>query len=265
MKLSIIVPVYRVEATLDRCVESIRCQFDDGWTGEWELLLVDDGSPDNCPALCDKWAENDAHIRALHKENGGLSDARNFGIRHATGDYITFVDSDDALNPGTLQPLMRLLADNEDCDVLEYPVLVHAGHASEKLLSLPDRKWNSVRQYWHEAETWEHTYAWNKIFRASLFVKVIFPKGRIFEDAWFYPQLLSHHPKVMTTSKGLYRYIWNDDGITVNATNGELRQLLHSQMRAAFLMRTTPFSPNGKKLYRSMACRLYDIINLRTR
>ena len=91
MTLSVIIPVYRVEATLDRCVESVLRQHVD----DMEVILVDDGSPDNCPEMCDKWAVKDRRVHVIHKQNGGLSDARNAGIDVACGEYITFVDSDD--------------------------------------------------------------------------------------------------------------------------------------------------------------------------
>ena len=87
MKLTIIIPVYRVEATLDRCVESVLMQN----VNDMEVILVDDGSPDLCPQMCDDWAKKDKRIRVIHKENGGLSDARNAALDIATGDYITFV------------------------------------------------------------------------------------------------------------------------------------------------------------------------------
>ncbi|MCH5320896.1 MAG: glycosyltransferase, partial [Eubacterium sp.] len=90
-KVSIIVPVYNVEKYLNRCVESIVKQT---YTN-LEIILVDDGSPDNCPAMCDAWAERDSRIKVIHKENGGVSSARNIGIDNADGDYISFVDSDD--------------------------------------------------------------------------------------------------------------------------------------------------------------------------
>lgn len=259
MTLSIIIPVYRVEQTLNRCIDSILSQMV-GVGESWEILLIDDGSPDTCPALCDKWAQRDSHITAYHKTNGGLSDARNYGIKRAKGEWITFVDSDDEVEADTYPALLRLIAEEKQIDVVEFPVLVHANNADEHTLSLPDRTWTSARQYWHDTEGWEHCYAWNKLYRKELFDRVIFPKGRIFEDAWFWPEVLSHNPRIATTSKGLYRYIWNTQGITVNASTKHLRQLLVSQMRAACLMRTTPFSVNGRRLFRSMACRLYDII-----
>lgn len=107
-KISVIVPVYRVERCLDRCVESIVNQT----YKNLEIILVDDGSPNNCPAMCDAWAEKDERIRVIHKENGGLSDARNAGMDIATGDYIGFVDSDDWIEPDMYEILIKNAVDN---------------------------------------------------------------------------------------------------------------------------------------------------------
>ena len=115
MKLSIVIPVYRVETTLDRCVESVVTQdYDD-----FEIILVDDGSPDRCPQLCDEWARRDPRISVIHKPNGGLSDARNAGIDVARGDFLTFIDSDDYIAPHTLSQLMPL---TDEADLIEYPI-----------------------------------------------------------------------------------------------------------------------------------------------
>lgn len=102
-KISVIVPVYKTEGLLDRCVESIVGQT----YKNLEIILVDDGSPDNCPAMCDEWAEKDSRIRVIHKENGGLCSARNAGMDIATGDYLGFVDSDDCIEPDMYQLLVE--------------------------------------------------------------------------------------------------------------------------------------------------------------
>lgn len=108
MKLSIIVPVYKVEKYLDRCVQSILGQtFED-----FELILVDDGSPDSCGKMCEDWAGKDSRIKVIHKKNGGLSDARNAGLDIAQGEYIGFVDSDDYIKPDMYEILVSNL---EDC------------------------------------------------------------------------------------------------------------------------------------------------------
>ena len=105
MKLSIIIPVYQVEQTLRRCIDSVLSQS----FSDWEMILVDDGSTDESPKICDEYVKNYDKIHVIHKQNGGLSDARNVGIEHAKGTYITFVDSDDYLGDDTLKKVMRLM------------------------------------------------------------------------------------------------------------------------------------------------------------
>ena len=215
MKLSVIIPVYRVEDSLDRCVESVLSQHVD----ELEVILVDDGSPDKCPAMCDNWAEKDARIRVIHKQNGGLSDARNTGIEAAQGEYITFVDSDDYLAADTLAPLLLMM---EDADIVEYSI--------RNRLSLPDKTYTDMNEYWLTGQAYLHTYACNKVYRSSLFETVRFPKGKVFEDAYTLPLLLKESQKVKTTALGFYHYCDNQQGITATATGQQLRQLLEAHL-----------------------------------
>ncbi len=111
-KISVIVPVYKVEKYLDKCIESIVNQT----YQNLEILLVDDGSPDNCPQMCDKWAQRDSRIRVIHQKNGGVSASRNAGLDAATGDYIGFVDSDDWIDSDMYELLVSNLIHN-NCDV----------------------------------------------------------------------------------------------------------------------------------------------------
>lgn len=133
MILSIIIPVYHVERTLDRCVEGIlRQDLDD-----FEVILVDDGGDDNCPRICDEWARRDAHVRVVHQSNAGLSAARNAGIELAQGDYLTFVDSDDYLDEGLYARLLSILQAQPDIDLLEYSVVVREGGSEQHPSSPP--------------------------------------------------------------------------------------------------------------------------------
>ena len=223
MKLSIIIPVYRVETTLNRCVESVVAQNLD----DFELILVDDGSPDNCPQMCDEWAAKDSRIRVIHKVNGGLSDARNAGIDIAQGNYLTFIDSDDYIAEHTLVPLMQKLSDRSDIDILEYPVFVFYGSPKQHMLTFQeDTTYHNMDDYWYKGQAYQHSYAWNKIYRSALFQDVRFPKGIIFEDMHTLPRLLEKAKIVMTTSQGLYYYCLNDSGITATADGNALRMLL---------------------------------------
>lgn len=215
MKLSVIIPVYRVEATLDRCVKSVLSQRVD----DMEVILINDGSPDECPQKCDDWAKKDARIRVIHQDNGGLSDARNTGIDAATGDYITFVDSDDYLSTNTYGPLLQEL---DDTDILEFSIA--------NRLSLANSSYTDMHEYWLKAQAYLHTYAWNKIYKRALFEQVRFPKGKVFEDVYTLPQLLKKAQKVKTSSKGFYHYCYNPTGITANASGEQLDMLLEAHL-----------------------------------
>ncbi len=222
MKLTIIIPVYKAEKTLDRCVESILSQD----YSDYEIILVDDGSPDLCPEKCDAWTEHDSRIRVIHKANGGLSDARNAGIEVARGDFLTFVDSDDMIAPSTLAPLMNKIAHDESIQILEYPVSIKG-----KNMFIPHNlHYDDIQQYWIVTKAYTHTYVWNKIFRRRLFADIRFPVGRVFEDAWIYPLLLQKARSVTTTDKGCYVYTDNLQGITAKAGADDLIMLLESNI-----------------------------------
>ena len=216
MKLSVIIPVYRVEATLDRCVESVLGQSVD----DMEVILVDDGSPDASPHLCDQWAARDARVRVIHKQNGGLSDARNAGLDIATGTVVTFVDNDDSLADDTYPALLPLMTG--DTDIVEYAI-----HGR---LPLADRTYDDPDAYWLQARAYAHTYACNKLFRSTLFRDIRFPAGRVFEDAYTLPLLLRRARRVVTTSHGYYHYYDNPEGITALADGTQLAQLLDAHL-----------------------------------
>lgn len=217
MRLSVIIPVYKVETTLDRCVESVLKQQ----VANMEVILVDDGSPDRCPQMCDNWAKKDSRIQVVHQANGGLSDARNTGLDLAKGDYITFVDSDDYLAQNTYAPLMPLM---EGCDILEYSI-------ANKLF-LQDKTYDNVEAYWLEERVYTHAFAWNKIYRRSVFEGVRFPVGKVYEDTFTLPQLLRNSHKVATTHLGFYHYCWNPQGITATDDGHGLMQLLEAHLNS---------------------------------
>lgn len=226
-QLSIVIPVYNTAATLDRCVESVIGQADG-----CEVILVDDGSPDGAGPMCDQWTQRYAAVRVIHQHNGGLSAARNAGIKACHSPYITFVDSDDALAQDTLPRLLAIIAAHPEYDVVEYPIEKHPAQASDSRLYLNDRCYTDWRRYWLDTRAYQHTYACNKVFRHSLFSHSLFPVGKTFEDVWLLPRLLPHCQYIATVSVGCYRYYDNPNGITHRATGADLESLLaaHSQV-----------------------------------
>lgn len=221
MKLSIIVPVFRVESTLDKCITSIINQDYENI----EIILVDDGSPDSCPSICDKWANNDNRITVIHKDNGGLSDARNAGIEIASGNYITFIDSDDYIDNGIISKLMNIIIEHPEYDILEYSIK-QTGLNEDIELLFEDKVYNSAKEYWSEGEAYNHSYACNKIYKTGLFDKIRYPKGKVFEDLSTLPLLTDKAKFIATTHIGFYNYYKNPNGITANANGSELKMLL---------------------------------------
>ena len=226
--LSIIIPVYCVENTLDRCLESIVSQS----YADVEIILVDDGSPDRSPALCDAWAQRDPRIHVIHQENKGLSCARNAGIEMAQGDFLTFIDSDDYIEAETLAQVMAAMADN---DIVEYPVDGFCGGPNPFLLTFQPKVYDDMEDYWLNGRAYEHAYAWNKIYRRTLFDHVRYPEGRVFEDIHTLPQLLQQARRIATTNQGLYHYCWNDKGITATADRQALTDLLEGHLKVKWV------------------------------
>lgn len=185
--ISVIVPVYNVEAYLDKCISSIVNQT----YRNLEIILVDDGSPDNCPAMCDAWKEKDSRIVVLHKENGGLSDARNAGMGAAHGEFISFIDGDDWIEPRFFEILQHELeAQNADVAAVQYR-LCWEGDTCERQnayehVTVYDRQTamrlliqNQIKQV-----------VWNKLYRSAQIRDIPFEKGKFHEDEFWTYQVI---------------------------------------------------------------------------
>ncbi len=198
-----------------------------------ELILVDDGSPDRSGQMCDQWADGyKGSVKVAHRANGGLSAARNTGLSLATGQYVTFVDSDDFLAPNTYRPLLQELELHPEYDILEFPVCRFHGSARQSMLTFRPQAYRDMRQYWFSAQTYTHCYAWNKIYRRELFSYEQFPEGVLFEDTWVLPRLLLRSSCVATSDQGLYYYSDNPNGITATADGQTLKSLLNAHLTA---------------------------------
>lgn len=207
--ISVIVPVYKVEAYLDRCVKSVLDQtFED-----FELILVDDGSPDRCGAMCDEWAKKDNRIRVIHKKNGGLSDARNAGFDIAKAEWITFIDSDDYVHPKMLEALYN--------GVIEHGVKVSAcryiqTHGED--LSYCGRVYASAlvpREFYREYNY--ATVAWGKMYHRDVILP--YPVGRVHEDEYVTYRILFACSHIAVVDIPLYGYFQNTESITRSSWN----------------------------------------------
>lgn len=210
-KVSVIVPVYNVEQYLDRCVESIVNQT----YKDLEIILVDDGSPDNCPQKCDEWKIRDARIIVVHKDNGGLSSARNTGLDIAKGDYISFVDSDDYIKPNMIEKMVKMAAINSS-QVVCCGRVRESANSKKELFVLSEEKTFSGEQAIKELLIGGcvEEAAWDKIYRAEVFEKRRFPLGEINEDIVQTIEILGNCDKVCHVGEALYYYCENLGSIT---------------------------------------------------
>ncbi|MBQ6266795.1 MAG: glycosyltransferase [Clostridia bacterium] len=205
--ISVIVPVYKVEAYLLQCVDSILAQT----LPDFELWLVDDGSPDGCPAICDAYAAKDARIHVIHKENGGLSSARNAALDQMTGQYVCFVDSDDYLTEDALETLYAALTET-DADVAVGNMMSIDEHEAVRPFYVPvdDR---TVLTGEALLSTLNQPCAQNRLYKAAIFSSLRFPEGRLYEDVFIYHKVLAQIERMVLTGKTDYYYRIRSDSI----------------------------------------------------
>lgn len=181
-KISVIVPVYKTEGLLNRCVESIVGQT----YKNLEIILVDDGSPDNCPAMCDEWAEKDSRIRVIHKENGGVSSARNAALDIATGDYIGFVDSDDWIEPEMYSSLIQKISESgKNIALCSYYAVEISGERYECRCVVDKEVLDKDDYFRFIVLGGDGGYIWNRLYDADILKEVRFD-----EDIWYSEDLL---------------------------------------------------------------------------
>lgn len=216
--ISIIVPIYKVEKYLETCINSILSQT----FTNFELILVDDGSPDRCGFICDEYKKKDKRIKVIHKKNGGLSDARNAGLDIATGKYIGFVDSDDIIHPKMYEILFNCMS-KSDSDIVQcnFKKIKNLDEIVDSL-----GKYNGTfKEYDNKAAIIDmidnnkiNVNSWNKLYKRELFETLRFPKGKIHEDEFLTYKLLYNSRKIAYINEELYYYYQNDNGI-MNGSN----------------------------------------------
>lgn len=222
--ISIVVPIYNVEKYLPKCIESILNQT----YKNFELILVDDGSKDNCGNICDEYAQKDNRIVVIHKENGGLSSARNAGIDIAKGKYIGFVDSDDWIHSEMYEKLVYLMesreADIAQCEFINAP--------SEDVKIEPEKE--EIKTFTN-IEGLNNLYnnmyvstvvAWNKLYKISLFKEIRYPNGKIHEDEGTTYKLIFNAKRIVYTNQKYYYYRQTPNSITNAAFNKKRLNIL---------------------------------------
>lgn len=218
MKLSIIVPIYNVAPYLRKCVDSLLAQD----ITDYEIILVDDGSPDECPQICDDYAEKYTNIKAIHQTNAGLSAARNAGLAIAQGDYIMYVDSDDYLQPNVLGILMQQV-ERDQLDVLRFRYqnvretgevfMPHEGMKSD--YNNYSSELTDGLSFLNE-RMWVQCYAWQFVLCRELALQEQFTLGIYFEDTDWTPRMLLRAERVASTDLVVYNYLWREGSITLS-------------------------------------------------
>ena len=260
-KLSIIIPIYNVEQYLRKCVDSLLAQ--DIPSSEYEIILVDDGGQDKCPQICDDYAAAHKNIQVVHRENGGLSAARNSGIEVAQGEYLMFVDSDDYIKPNVLGGLMAKV-EQDDLDVLRYrlqyvrieeaspqPSSEGKGVASQYIVFNPYKsdpfKGNDYSEIPTDGVTLlnermnTQCYAWQFILRRDLIYthnthytsenNTVFTECIYFEDTDWTPRMLVRAKRVASTETVVYNYLMREGSITNAVNRSKQKKVLDDKMR----------------------------------
>ena len=226
--ISIIIPVYKVEKYLEKCIQSLINQTYENL----QIILVDDGSPDNCGKICDEYAKKDHRIEVIHKSNGGLSDARNKGLEIAKGEYIGFVDSDDYIEADMYEVLYNLLKQyNADVSICNFYTV------SQGKISIKNAD-NGINEY-NRIEILKEilldkniqSYAWNNLYKKELFDEIKYPIGKKYEDIGTTFYLLEKCNKVVVTGKSEYYYINRQDSIVNNVTESTITDYIELIMQ----------------------------------
>lgn len=256
-KISVIVPIYKVEDYLHRCVDSIINQT----YANLEIILVDDGSPDNCPMICDEYAKKDSRIRVIHKKNGGLSDARNAGLDIATGEYIMFIDSDDFVDEEMMESMMKNMIDNkvdmvvcnikyvyEDREVVKY-------NQADRILD----KYEAMEEYLRDGVV--QAVAWNKLYKKSLINDMRYKVGKTNEDEFFTYKVVDKTDKVYYNSRPFYNYIQRDSSIMGKYSINRLDGVEASYERLNFIKEKYPtLYEKEKKTFVNLCIYSYQMI-----
>ncbi|MBE6889906.1 MAG: glycosyltransferase family 2 protein [Ruminococcaceae bacterium] len=213
-KISIIIPIYKTEKFLRKCIESVLNQI----YSDLEVILVDDGSPDRCGEICDEYAAKDSRIKVIHKDNGGLFSAKNEGMKHATGEWISFVDSDDYIDPTMYEYLISLT--NSDIDFVQCGIIFEES----------DRQWTGYAPkeviFWDggcgkiqkkEMKFWANSTC-NKLYRRSMLDGLFFsPEYTLGEDLFFNIYVLNKFRGAVLGTKALYHYVQQEKNMCHSA------------------------------------------------
>lgn len=219
--ISVIVPVYNVAAYLSQCLDSILQQDYE----KLEVILIDDGSTDASGEICDRYAASDSRIRVIHQKNGGAAAAKNAGLRIATGEYLSFVDSDDYLEPGAYRYMLQTLQET-GAQVGEFAFRYVSQSGSQDHVLYKDKELLETRDYLLRfTKGWTCALLWNKLYRRELFAGIFFEEGHRIDDEYFTYQGIMNARKILCDGNIIYNYRLRYSGAMLNPTAGQQRML----------------------------------------
>lgn len=240
-QISVIVPIYNVEKYIHKCIDSILSQtFTD-----FELILVDDGSPDKCGDICEQYAIKDDRIKVVHKENGGLSDARNAGMKYVNGIYIVFVDSDDWIESTMIEEMVKLI-DEYNADIVQ----IGFYYAYKDYLLYDDRyccendkpvvldNFSLMKELVINERV--KNFAWGKLYKTELIKDIPFKKGVLFEDVFWAHQVMQRVDKYVLSNKPLCYYLQREDSIVATYSTRNLDIIKGLKERHEFIEKYYP-------------------------
>lgn len=259
LKLSVIVPIYNVEKYLHKCVDSLLNQ--DLPSEDYEIILVDDGSPDRCGEVCDEYSSRYSNIKVIYRENGGLSAARNSGIEVARGEYVQFVDPDDFLEPNVLKTLVNKM-DTDKLDVLRFnyqnvneryevfepnkiskPYVDYRDEACDGLSFLTERLGYAC-------------YACQFMIRRDLLENCIFKEGVYFEDTEWTPRMLLKAKRVTSTDMMVYNYLMRAGSITKSREETKKKKVLEDRLSLIDALHMQMCSATDKRWFKGMIAQI---------
>ena len=257
--ISVVVPVFRVEKYLDKCICSIKSQS----YKNLEIILVNDGSPDNCPAICDQYSINDSRIKVIHKINGGLSSARNAGLDISTGKYVLFVDSDDSITEECIEVLYNSLKKTNSQIAVGNILIVNSEDFTQKkelvlneTIQVLSSK-EAILNIYTEGLKLQFITVWGNLYEMDLFKTLRFPVGKINEDEFLNYKLFFLSKRIVYTPKKIYNYLIRIDSIMKsNYSLNRLDFLEALEERILFFENLTEF----KLLSETLSCYFHYLL-----
>ncbi len=250
--ISVIIPVFNVEPYLSRCLDSIINQT----YRNYEVVMVDDGSTDESGRICDKYAIENSFMKVMHKENEGLSEARNNGIEVANGDYITFIDGDDYVEESYIETLVReAISNNSD--------IVICSHKTISARKVVNPENNSISNYPKEVIIEKMLYsdpiigvsAWAKLYKRCVISELRYPKGKNYEDTRMTVKYYDRAKTITVVSKSLYNYCLREDSLTSKPYNSGTMDIMEATKEmTSFVLRKYPNMERGVRRKMAWAC-----------